>query len=235
MQYFMDRLINKAIQNSQTQRVAKLKVKTWSPDIVISRDPGSGGKPIAQKLAKKLGWQFFGKELMLKLAKELDIPEDEFAHIDEHSRSFFADLFHSVFNPSYVSDIHYINHLKHMLTHAAKGGDMVILGRGANLILPPDKCLRVRITASFEQRVKNTYQFEGNKTKEEAAAWVRHVQTRRNQFIRQYFGVNPHNPWNYDLVISTDHLTIDQATQLIIQAYFIKFPEQKRRQKSVLS
>ncbi|MFZ2199572.1 MAG: cytidylate kinase-like family protein [Microgenomates group bacterium] len=232
MQQFLNKLIEKSIANSQTLKVAKLQIKKdWSPDIAISRDPGSGGKLIAKKIAKKLGWQFFDKTLMLELSKELGIPTNELAHIDEHGRSWLADSFQSIFNPSYVSDVRYIAHLKRILLHASKLGDMVILGRGANLILPHDKCLRVRITASFDTRVENTYKYEKWETKAEAAQRVQHVQNQRNRFIRQYFGSNPHNPWNYDLVISTDHLTLDQVTDIIIAAFKVKFPGEKNKLK----
>lgn len=231
MQNFMDRLVNKAIQKSQIERVSKLKVRTWSPDITISRDPGSGGQVIAGKLAKRLGWQLFDKPLILKLSQELGIPEDEVANVDEHGRSWFADFFQSIFNPDYVSDVRYIRQLKKLLSHAAKKGDLVILGHGSNLILPTDKCLRVRITASFKKRVDNTYKFENKESIYEATEHVEKIERKYNQFIRQYFGVNPHNPWNYDLVISTDHLTLDQVTDLIIDAYKTKFPKESKRLK----
>lgn len=235
MHYFLNRLIEKSVANSQSLKVAKLQIKTeWSPDIVISRDPGSGGNLIAKKIAKKLGWQFFDKALMEKLSQDLDIPEGEFVHIDEHARSWIADFVHSIFNPDYVSDVRYIAHLKKILLHAAKQGDMVIVGRGANLILPHDKCLRVRITASFATRVESTYKYENKKSKAEAAEWVRHVERQRNQFIRQYFGANPHNPWNYDLVLSTDHLSLDQAVEIILSAYAVKFPKEAKRLKNKL-
>lgn len=227
----MDRLVNKAIQKSQSDKTAKLKLKTWSPDITIARDPGSGGQIVAQKLARKLGWQLFDKSLMTKLSTELGIPETEVASVDEHGRSWFADIFHSVFNPDYVSDVRYISQLKKLLSHAAKRSDLVILGHGANLILPSDKCLRVRITATFATRVDNTYKYENKKSREEARAWVAAVEHKYNQFIRQYFGINPHNPWNYDLVISTDHLSLGQATDLIIKAYKIKFPKESKELK----
>jgi cytidylate kinase len=236
MHYFIDRLVNKAIERSQLERIEKFKIKTdWNPDIVISRDPGSGGSPIAQKLAKKLGWRFFNKSLMLELSKELGIPTEELIHIDEHSRSWATDFVHSIFNPSYVSDLLYITHLKKILVHASKGGDMVILGRGANLILPADKCLRIRITASLKTRIDNTYKYEKMSSKVEAEERIKHVESHRNQFIRQYFGANPHNPWNYDLVISTDHLSLDQAMNIILRAYLIKFPREKKRLESKLS
>ncbi len=226
----MNRLIERSIAKSQSSRVAKLQIKNeWIPDIVISRDPGSGGQLIAKKISKKLDWQFFNKKLMLELSKELSIPTDELSHVDEHSRSWFADIFQSIFNPNYVSDVRYISHLKKILLHAAKMGNLVILGRGANLVIPQDKCLRVRITASFKKRVDNTFKYEDKKSRAEAAEWVRHIESNRNRFIRQYFGVNPHNPWNYDLVISTDHLSLDQATDLIIEAFKTKFPKEGKK------
>lgn len=228
----MDRLVEKAILKSQSARVAKLQVKSVNhPDIVISRDPGSGGHVVAEKIAKKLNWKLFDKELMLKLSTELGIDPQELKNVDEHSRSWFSDTFQSIFNPNYVSDIRYINNLKKILSHASKQGDLVILGRGANHILPPDSCLRVRITASRKTRIDNTYKFEKTKTRMEAADKVAHIESQRNKFIRQYFGANPYNPWYYDLIISTDHLTLDQATDLIIQAYLAKFPKEKRRLK----
>lgn len=228
----MDKLVNKAIEKSQLSRVAKLQLKThWSPDIVISRDPGSGGHLIAKKIAKKLNWQLFDKTLMKKLSEELAIPEDEVVNVDEHSRSWINDLVHSVFNPDYVSDIRYITQLKKLLNHAAKKGDLVIIGHGANYILPPDKCLRIRITAPFSTRVENTYKYENFQSRLEASQWVEKVEKQYNQFIRQYFGKNPHNPWDYDLVISTNHFTLDQVVELIIKAYLTKFPEEKKRLK----
>jgi cytidylate kinase len=232
MQYFMERLVNRAIQNSQSERISKFKVKSWTPDITIARDPGSGGQIVAQKIAKKLGWKLFDKSLMLKLSEELDIPPDEVANVDEHGRSWFSDVFHALVNPDYVSDVRYITQLKKLLTRASKHGDLVIMGHGANLILPPEKCLRVRITASFKKRVDNTYTFENKKTRQEAKEWVKNVEHKYNQFIRQYFGVNPHNPWNYDLVISTDEFSLGEVADLIIQAYLTKFPEQKKRLKT---
>jgi cytidylate kinase len=234
MHYFMDRLVNKAIQNSQVKRVEKLKLRVWSPDIVISRDPGSGGRVVAQKIAKRLGWQLFDRSFIRELSIKLGIPEDEVADVDEHGRNWITDFVHSILNPDYVSDVRYIAQLKKLLNHASKKSDLVILGHGANVILPPDKCLRVRITASRDTRVSNTYKFEGKETKEEAALCVEKVEKKYSQFIRQYFGVNPHNPWNYDLVISTDHLTLDQATDLVIQAYLAKFPSEKKKLKSKL-
>jgi|APSaa5957512622_1039677.scaffolds.fasta_scaffold34194_2 cytidylate kinase len=229
-----ERLVAKAMNRFFFQdNLAKNKIKThrWRPDIVISRDPGSGGRPIAKKIASKLGWQLLDKKIMIKLAAKHGLPAKEFAKIDETSRNWFADTFNLLFNKNYLSDIRYLKHLKLLLMKSAKDGDVVIVGRGANHIIPSDKCLRVRITASFSKRVDNTYKHEKKSSREEAARWVTKVEERRDRFISQYFGVNPHNPWHYDLVINTNELSLVQARNLIISAYLAKFPSERRRLK----
>lgn len=236
MQNFMYRLIEKAGKKSASRpKIVPPKLKNeHHPDITISRDPGSGGKLVAQKIAKKLGWKFFDKTLMIKVANELGIPAREFSNVDEHTRGWMADTIQSLLNPNYVSDVKYIVHMKKILLHAAEDSQIVVLGRGADRILDPSMCLRVRITASFSTRVKNTVAHEG-KSKEEAAKWVEHVESKRANFIRQYFGINPYNSWNYDLVVNTDNLSLEQASEMIIQAYLAKFPAERKLLKKKLS
>jgi len=225
-----NQLVEKSFQQfSLRAKLAKIRIKSspkWSPDITISRDPGSGGSIIAQKIARKLGWRLLDKEFLCKLSQDLNIPPKEFARIDESPRSWLADTFNSLFNPEYVSDVRYLTHLKRLIIYTAKKGDAVIVGRGANHIIPADKCLRVRITASLEKRIKNTMRFE-KKTRLEATNWVAKVEKKRNNFICQYFNCEPSDPKYFDLVVNTDHLTLLQARNLIIDAFFAKFPETK--------
>ena len=230
---FMNKLVEQASNRFSLQsKLAHAEIKSvWSPDITISRDPGSGGKVIAQKIAKKLGWKLLDKEIMVKLSEELGIPEESFAKIDENTRNWFADSFNALFNPSYVSDIRYLNYLKKLLIHSAKDGNVVIVGRGANHIIPPEKSLRVRVTASYKTRVDNTIKHE-KRTRADAESWVTHVQNKRNNFIKQYFGQNAYDPANFDLIVNTDQLDLIQARNLIINAYFAKFPAEHKRLKS---
>lgn len=233
---FIERLVEKASNRFSLQaKLSRLQIKPhrWSPDIVISRDPGSGGRVVAQKISRKLGWELLDKEILTKLAEELNIPPHEFANVDEHTRNWFADTWNSLFNPHYVSDVLYLKHLRRLLLDTAKDGDVVIVGRGANHIIPADKCLRVKITASFEKRVQNTMKHEG-KSREDAETWVRYIENKRHNFIREYFGKTPANPTDFDLVLNTDHLTLLQARDLIIHAYLDKFPAERRRLQNKL-
>ena len=46
------------------------------PVITISREYGSGGRAIGEKLAKELGIPFYNKELILMAAKESGLSEE---------------------------------------------------------------------------------------------------------------------------------------------------------------
>lgn len=230
MVHLINNLVEKAAFRfvSQPKVIKAIKRSKITPDITISRDPGSGGKLVAKLVAKRLGWKLLDKKILSALSDELGIPKQEFAEVDEHSRGWLADSIHSLINPNYVNDLHYIAHLKKLLITASEKEDVVILGRGANHILPPERVLRVRITASFSKRVKNTVKHE-RKTQIDAEEWVRHVESKRVKFVQQYFGVNPYNPWHYDLVVNTDTLTLQQAAEIVVQSYLVKFPSERRR------
>ncbi len=223
-------LIEKAFLTKRFQkkiiRCAQIKHPQWIPDITISRAPGSGGRLVAKKLAKKLGWKFLDKELIKKLAKKLNYPEEFLKKIDERPRPKLTDLIHSLLNPNYLSDYTYIKQLRKFILETAIEENVVILGRGANHILPEDKALNVRITAPFEIRVANTMKYE-KMSREDAIDWVRKVETDRNQFLSQYFGTDATRAENFDLVINTAYISLDSAVEIIVKVFGEKFPKVK--------
>ncbi len=224
-------LIEKTFLKKRFQRkiinYAQLQLDSWSPDITISRAPGSGGRLVAKRLAKKIGWDFYDKILLKKIAQKLDYPSSFLEKIDEHPRSKITDLFHALFNPNYLSDYTYIKHLKKIILETAKERNVVILGRGANHIIPQDKALNVRITAPFNIRLANTIKYE-KLSREEAIKHLKNVETNRNQFLQQYFGANATTAENFDLVINTANLSLDSAVELIIKAFKEKFPRYQK-------
>lgn len=231
---FIDKLVAKTLDKIALSGKVHTPINelSWSPNITISRDPGSGGGTIAKMITRKFDWKIVDKSIMSELAKDFNIPAHEFTQINQYDHNLLADTFQSLINPNYVSDIKYVNHLKRILIKSAKDGGVVIIGRGANLILPPDKTLRVRIIGTFKNRVDNARKYQGGKTKEEATSWVRNMQYRRSRFIRQYFHINPHNPWHYDVIVNTDNFTLKQACNIIINAYLVKFPSERHLVKS---
>lgn len=219
-------LIEKSLRKEKfySNLIQKTRIKKeWQPDITISRNPGSGGRPIAKKVAKKLNWKYYGKRIFKDIAKDMDIPEHIVKTIDEAPKSnFLVDFVLNFFDPEYISELEYLSHLKKIIKKVGQKEDVVFLGRGSNHILPRDQALHVRITAPLETRIQNTHKYE-DKTLEEAKAQVEKVEKERNQFIKQYFGCDPNDPNHFDLVINTHDISLNAACDIIIEAFKRKF------------
>jgi cytidylate kinase len=98
-----------------------------------------------------------------------------------------------------------MQHLMKVVGTIGKHGRAVVVGRGANFILPPEKRFSVRIVAPQAWRINNV---------------AKELQTEsdRRAFIRKYFNADIADPTNYDLVINTATLNVDDAVKMISSA-----------------
>jgi cytidylate kinase len=196
------------------------------PFITIARDPGSGGKPIAQLVAKQLKFKFYNKALVEEIAKSAKLRSQVIKNVDENTRTYIQDVIHGLFNPEYISDTTYIKHLSRTILSIAHQGKAVILGRGANFIVHKDEGLNVLVTASKKTRVQRAITYE-HISRSEAKDRIYKISHQRSEFISQYFRKYYTNPKHYDLILNTDHYDIESASKVIICAFAQKFPHFK--------
>src|SRR3990167_7469857 len=160
--------------------------------ITISRESGSGGKPITEMVAKALKFELLDESLAEEVAKSAKKRKELIESVDEKSRGLVADVIQSVLNPEYISDMTYIRHVTRVILLKAHKGKVVILGRGANFMIPSGAGLRVRIQAPYKVRVKRAIKYEKIDFGR-AQDIIRKVDTERKEFVRQYFGKNISN------------------------------------------
>jgi len=96
-------------------------------------------------------------------------------------------------------------------------GDAVIIGRGANFILPFENRFAVRIIAPSEIRVANIMRAFGARD-EDARQRVTRREARRRAFIRQAFNKDIRNPSHYDMTLNTARLSVAAAAEAIVAA-----------------
>ena len=60
--------------------------------ILLSREYGSGGRVIGEEVAKRLGYSFYDKEMIVKVAEETGLAQSYVKEHSEHSKgsSIFA-------------------------------------------------------------------------------------------------------------------------------------------------
>ena len=97
----------------------------------------------------------------------------------------------------------------------AEMGNVVLVGRGANVILGHrPQAFHVRLVASIESRVENIAELKGL-SKKKALGYVEAEDRARQRFIRRYFQVDVADPLLYNLVVNVDRVPIDEAARIV--------------------
>src|SRR4030042_3393148 len=131
--------------------------KKFDPCITVSRETGSGGRLIATLVAKKLKMKFYDKEFVELIAKSARKRKEVIETLDERSRGFVEGLINSLADSnSKLSESRYLRYLYQTILSLTEKSKAVILGRGANFIIPAEKALNVRIIAPLDVRIANT-------------------------------------------------------------------------------
>jgi len=202
---------------------SKSKSYTFNPFITVSREPGSGGRPAAKKLANLLKFEFCDRALLERVAKSAKKRKALIESIDERGRSKMEDFTHSLLNPDYMSDTLYIKHLCNVVLTLAEKGDCVILGRGANFYTSHERGLHVRIAAPFSYRVEMAIKYE-KLPERRAKSRVEKVDLDRKTFVKQYFNRDISDGNYYDLILNSTYFKPDDMAKLIIRVFEHKFP-----------
>ncbi|MBT8363437.1 MAG: cytidylate kinase-like family protein [Deltaproteobacteria bacterium] len=207
-------IIEEQVHRWQIQQKEKPKEKAIIPVVTISREPGSGGRIVAQKLAERLDFEVFHQEVLHEMAKRAEVSEQLLATLDERGLSILEDWISSLVNQRHLWPDEYLQHLMNVIGTIGKHGRSVVVGRGANFILPPEQRFRVRITASQRWRIQNVAR-DFNLSENEAKRRVIKTESNRKAFIRKYFNADIADPTNYDLVINTETLSVGNAVDVI--------------------
>ena len=186
--------------------------------LTIARDGGSLGDEIAQEISRRLGWHVFDKEIVTYIAENNKIRENLVNQLDQKAQGLIQDMISRFLRPESASFgvEEYHETLLQALACVAAHGSSILLGRGANFALREDKRgLYVRITASFEVRVKRLIE-SWKVNPEEARRRLQAEDKERREFIHQYFRKDFDDMRFYDLMFNTDHLSIEQILTSIL-------------------
>jgi hypothetical protein len=177
--------------------------KQWTRSIVtISREPGCSSHPLGRILAHRFGFDLYGIEIIDLIAKSTDFSRQMVATLDEKTQSAFEDWISESFFHEQFHSKSYLSNLSKVVFSIAAHGKAVILGRGANFLLPPQDRLAIRLIAPLEARVKNTMR-EQNLSEQKSREYIKKIEQQRRSFIRKHFLEDITDPVNYDLVINT--------------------------------
>lgn len=234
---------NMSTGSMELNRIVEKQIKKWEisgerrkdrkedplPVITISRQPGSIVNELVQRLSKELKLDIIDSKIIHEVAESVQMSEKVVSHLDEKTRNVLDNWIVYLKATRFLLTDKYVYHLTKVIGAAGEQGGVIIIGRGANLILPPDETLRVRFIAPMETKIRHMVQ-EFNIAEEDAKQQIVLKEAERRDSLRRYFRVNIEDPINYDLIINTEFLGMENIIGVIKSA--LKFKKTFSRRKT---
>ena len=192
--------------------------------ITISREFGSGGREIGEKLAGELDVPFYDKNILEIAAKESGICHDLFVQQDEtYTNSFLYSLVMGNYTISPDGRIDTNMPINNKLFLAqfdtirkiAQKGPCVIVGRCADYVLKNEKnVLNFFIMGNMpekKKRILERYDIEKGSVED----FINKTDKRRSSYYNYYTDMKWGQARNYDLCVNSSKTGIDGAVKIL--------------------
>jgi cytidylate kinase len=185
--------------------------------ITLSMQPGSGGSLVAESLAQRLDFDYFHRKIIKEIASSAKTSAAVVESVEKERLSGIGDFIALLVKKHYLYPDDYLMHLMQVINTIAEHGRAVIVGRGANFILPPEKRFSIRVIADMDLRIRNVAS-AFSCSRDEARRRIVQRESRRSAFIRQFFHADIDDPLCYDMVLNTGTTDIHSAVEAILGA-----------------
>jgi cytidylate kinase len=198
----------------------------------VSASYGALGSEVAPALAERLGVPFFDRAIPAEVARRLEVPLEAAIAQEEHRPGPIGRLLAS-FVPLGVlygaaglvpetPDIQqgdYRAAVDRLIVElAAHEGGGVLLGRaGAVVLCDHPRAVHVRLDGPLERRIARARARLGA-DEESVRDSQRASDATREAYVRELYGVDPHDPSLYNLILDTTRLQEDEIVELLVAA-----------------
>lgn len=175
--------------------------------ITISRGSYSKGKEIAERAAERLGYECLSRELLLETSEQFNIPEVKLVRALHDAPSVLERF-------SYGKE-RYLSFLQTTFLERAQKDNIVYHGLAGHFMLKGiDHCLKVRVLADIEDRVRLEMERE-DVSQSEALGVLRKDDYERRKWTLAVWGKDIWDPSLYDLIIHIHRIKVEDAVEII--------------------
>lgn len=191
--------------------------------VTISRQAGTGGHLIAEKLAQQLqlhaldgtaSWMVFDRHLVKKVLEDHHLPLRLANFMPEDRISAIQDTLDELFGlhpPTWTL----VEKTGETISRLAELGNVILIGRGANIITNRlDYAFHVRLVGALDARVEFV-RSDRHLDKTAALELVQHEDEGRRRYLKKYFHKDIDDPLLYHLIINTPVIGHGAAAKLI--------------------
>ncbi len=183
--------------------------------ISISREFGSGGHEIAQKIAEHYNLHLLDQNILEEVAREKNLDVTGLRELDEKHKNPLTSRTVRGFSSSPEENV-YLMQFEYMRKLAARGESFVVVGRCSDSVLKGFEGLITFFVLGEEkkevQRIMELYQ----KTEAQARKLIREKNAKRRQYHNSYCNEKWGESGNYDISINSGKLGIDETALLLI-------------------
>lgn len=180
------------------------------PFVAMTREMGSLGKDVAASLADRLSRQVVHHEIIDNLASKMRLRKSHVVRFLEGKSGIWERLTTDRTSLSiYTAD--------ETFALAESGRVAVIRGWGAtHLLRPVPHVISVRVCAPFEVRVKRMMERLNTDDRDFVENEIRLSEEAHGAITRRHFGINWQDSENYDVVLNTERLTIEECVDEVM-------------------
>ena len=196
--------------------------------ITINREVGSGGRTVGRKLAEKLQVKYCDKAVIEGLTQKFGLTPERIEDIKAQKKSWWNDItnyYNTLVNSAdmpmdaetKLDNNSMFETEKRILQELATQSSCVVAGRTGFMVFRnwPNH-LNIFIQASLEHRVQRVMRRQ-NVSEKEARDIIERIDASRETYIRKYEDTSRYDTRNYQLVISMDDLSEDDAVDVIMR------------------
>jgi cytidylate kinase len=179
------------------------------PVIAMTREMGSGGREVAQRVAEEMGLTLILHELVEHdLAEYLHVPESAVHHRLEGGATLLERL--------QIGSKRLARYETEEVLELAKRGNVVIRGWGACAILREvPHVARIRVCTPMQVRERAVMARSGATDRSAARRQIEENDAAHQRILHAAHGVDRADPMLYDLVLNTERLSIDTCVRLV--------------------
>ena len=136
------------------------------------------------------------------------------ASLEAHPRSELEDWLAELEGDFNLTLQAYVGSLKRVLFAIAVHGNAVIMGRGSNFFLAPDKKIGLCLVAPLDSRIKNAME-ELGLSESDARKHITKLEKEHQRLVKKYFQADMRDSTHYHLVVNTAVVKPEIIVQIV--------------------
>lgn len=208
--------------------------------ITVSRQFGSGGRELGKKLAEKLGWDYYDKNIIEKLCEQENLDEDYVRRVfHDGDWSNFAESTQGTFSQIGVNSgwqLSLLSKQREIIENIASlGRDCVIVGRDADVILGDRRPFRIFVCADLPFRLARCMKREeknpeGKRLNEKQVMKnIKKIDRTRIRTREILTGKSFSDPSTFDLTVNSASFDVEMLAEHVTKLALGWFEDEAKR------